>query len=172
MMLRPTRHALIEVALRGTVMAVPGLLLIYAAWSSRVILPAIFGAPLVILGVVILVNSSLARLQLDSGVLQARSLLSRSHVRVDQITKIVPINLSYRRTIYTLWNRSAAMFEVWTEKGPAPFWLNPNVYGQQAIQDLIRELRIEPETAVRERVLEPFSLNRTMGTTPDGDSQR
>lgn len=171
MILRPTRRALTEAALRGTVIALPGLLLIYAAWSSGVILPAIIGAPAVILGVVILANSSLSRLQLDSGVLSARSLLARSHVRIDQITKIVPINLSYRRTLYTLWNRSVAMFEVWTEKGPAPFWLNPHVYGQQAIQDLIGQLRIEPETVVRERVLEPFSLNRTMGITPDGDSQ-
>jgi hypothetical protein len=141
-------------------MALPGLLLVYAAWSSRVINPAIFGTPLVILGLVIFTNSALASLQLNQGVLSARSLLGRGQVDVDQITTVVPINLRYRRTLVMPWNRSAQMFEVRTQHGPTGFWLNPNVYGRQPIEGLLRAMRIEPETIVQNRFIDVFSTNR------------
>ena len=46
---------------------------------------------------------------------------------------------------------------------PLKLWLNPNVYGKQAIQDLIRTMQIEPETVAEERFLQVFSLNRDYG---------
>lgn len=162
--LRPTARAIVFAALRGGAFAVTGLLLIYAAWSSGVVVPAIVGTPALVLGVVIFVNSAVARIDLDSGLLSARTLLGGGQVRIEQITKILPINIGYRRTPFTPWNRSARMFEVWTEKGPVPFWLNPNVYGEEAIQNLIRKLPVTPEAKVHERVLEPFSRNRSMGS--------
>ena len=164
MVLRPTRRALVDASLRATAMALPGLLLVYAAWSSRVITPAIFGTPLIILGVVIFANVALSRIRLVSGVLSARTLLGRGQVRVDQITKVVPTNLSFQRTLFTRWNRSARVFEVRTHGGPAGFWLNPNVYGQHKIEDLIRAIGIQPQALVQDRTLEPFTLDRNNRT--------
>lgn len=134
-------------------MALPGLLLLYAAWSSRVVAPAVFGAPLILLGAVIFANVALSRIQLASGVLSARTLLGRGQVRVDQITRVVPTNLSYERTLFTRWNRSARVFELRTDGGPVGFWLNPNVYGQHSIEALIRAIGIEPEAVVHDRTL-------------------
>jgi len=152
-------------------MAVPGLLLVYAAIASRVILPAVFGAPLAALGLFAFANAAFASVRLDSGVLIGRSLLGRIAVRVDEITRIVPINLSYLPTpdwplgLLLVMGRSrpARMFDVCTGDGPTGLWLNPNVYGKQAIQDLIRTMQIEPETVAEERFLQVFSLNRDYG---------
>lgn len=164
MTLRPTRPALVGAALRSSLMVIPGLLLVYAALSSGVIVPAIFGTALIVLGLVIFTNSALARTQLNGGVLSARSLLGRGQIRVDQITAIVPINLRYRRTFPVMWNRSARMFEVRTRDGPTRFFLNPNVYGNQAIEDLLHAMQIEPESVVQDRFLDVYSTNRDYGS--------
>lgn len=163
MILRPTGRALINAGLRSTVSAVPGLLLVYAAWSSAVIVPAIFGTPLIILGLVIFANAAFASVQLEAGVLTGRSLLGRIAVRVDQISKIVPINLSYRRTLLMPWNRRAKMFDVCTIHGPTGLWLNPNVYGERPIEQLIHAVGVVPQADVENRVLDVLTLNRNYG---------
>jgi hypothetical protein len=145
------------------VAALPGLLLFYPALTSRVITPAIFGTLLVGLGVLMFANQAVSRLQLESNVLSGRSLLSRITVPVNRITRIVPINLSYRRTFLMPWKRTASMFDVCTLDGSTGLWLNPNVYGPRPIQGLIEAMHIEPERVVEERVLDVFSMNRYYG---------
>ena len=142
----------------------PGLLLVYAALTSRVVVPAIVGIALIALGVLIFANTAMARIQLESGVLTGRSLLGRITVPVVEITRIVPINLSYRRTFLMPWKRSARMFDVCTRDGPTGIWLNPNAYGEGSIQGLIKAMNIEPDRAVEDRVLDVFSMNRKYGT--------
>jgi hypothetical protein len=76
---------------------------------------------------------------------------------------MAPINLRYRRTFLMPWNRSARMFEVRTQRGPTGVFLNPNVYGKQGIDDLLRAMRIEPEKTAQDRFLDVFSTNRDYG---------
>jgi len=170
--IRPTPRALLNAAIRYAVMAVPGLLLVYAAVASRVILPGVFGVPLAALGLFAFANAAFASIRFESGVLIGRSLLGRIAVRVDEITRIVPINLSYRpMPVWPLvglwlvmrWSRPARMFDVCTRDGPTGLWLNPNVYGEQAVQNLLRTMHIEPETVAEVRLLQVFSLNRDYG---------
>ena len=163
MTLRPTPRALSGAAVRWSLIAIPGLLLIYAGWSSKVVVPAIFGTLMVVLAAVAFVNSAVARLQFDAGVLTARSLLGQAQIRVDRITGVVPITLRYRRTFPLLWYPSAQMYEIRTHDGPARFFLNPNVYGKQAIEGLLCAMWITPEKTVQERFLDVFSMNRDYG---------
>jgi len=160
MVLRPKGQAVVNAALRATVFAVPGLLLLYAAWSSGAISPAILGAATLLLGLLIFVNSAVARIQLESGILSASTLLGRRQVRVDQITKVVPIDLRYRRTVFTRWNRAARMFEVRTREAPVGFWLNPHVYGEHEVEQLLRAMGIEPDGGVEDRVVDPLRPGR------------
>ena len=144
-------------------MVLPGGLLVYAAWSSAVILPGLIGAPLILLGLLIFANPALSKLQLDSGFLTGKSLLDRRVIPVDQITRIVPVNLRYRRTLLMPWKRSAKMFDVYMKDGPTGLWLNPNLYGEEPIQRLIQAIGVEPEGAVEDRLLDVFSMNRNYG---------
>jgi hypothetical protein len=161
--LRPTRRSIAGSAARAVLMALPGLLLACAAVTSRVIIPAIVGTPLIALGALMFANAALARLRLESSVLTARSLLGRITVPVNQITRVVPINLSYRRSLLMPWKRSARMFDVCTHDGPTGIWLNPNVYGEGPIKSLIDAMHIEPDRLVEDRVLDVFSMNRNYG---------
>ena len=149
-------------------MVLPGSLLVYAAWSSGVVVPGLFGAPLILLGLLIFANPAFSKLQLDSGVLRGRSLLDRRVIQLRDITRIVPIRLTYRRTLLMPWKRSAEMFDVCAEDGPTGFWLNPNLYGVGPIQDLIQAIGIEPEAVVEDRVIEAFSVNRDYGRGGSG----
>jgi hypothetical protein len=161
--LRPTRRSLVNSAARAAVMALPGLLLVYAALASKVIIPAIVGTPLIALAVLMFANAALARLQLESNVLIARSLLGKITVPLNQITRVVPVNLSYRRSVLMPLKRSARMFDVCTSDGPTGIWLNPNVYGDGPIQGLIEAMHIEPDRVAEDRVLDVFSMNRNYG---------
>ncbi len=96
--------------MRWLLAVVPGALLIYAGLSSGVIVPALSGALLAALGVFSFANVAVATVRLDAGTLRGRTLLGRVAVPVDEITRIVPINLRYRRSLWTLWNRSSKMF--------------------------------------------------------------
>jgi hypothetical protein len=60
--------------------------------------------PRVALGIFVFANEAMASVRLDSGSLIGRSLLGRISVPVQQISKVVPINLRYRRTLLTPWN--------------------------------------------------------------------
>jgi len=162
--LRPTRRALAAAALRWALVVVPGVVLIYAGWSSRVVEPALFGAPLVALGIFAFANTAASSLRVQAGVLTGRSLLGRIVVRVDEIERVVPIDISYRRSLLMPWKRSARMFDVCTSKGPTGLWLSPNLYGEAPIDALLEHMRIKPETAVENRVLDPFSRNRDYTT--------
>ena len=55
------------------------------------------------------------------------------------------------------------MFDVCTNDGPTGLWLNPNLYGEQGIQDLLQTMHIQPESVEEDRVLQVFSLNRDYG---------
>lgn len=149
-------------------MVLPGALLVYAAWSSGVVAPGLFGAPLILLGLLIFLNPAFSKLQLDSGVLTGRSLLDRRVIQVRDIARIVPIRLTYRRTLLMPWTRSAEMFEVCAKDGPTGLWLNPSLYGIGSIQGLIQAIGIEPEAVVEDRVLEAFRVNRDYGRGGSG----
>lgn len=164
MILRPTGQALLKAALRAALMVIPGGVLLYAASASGVIVPGVLGALLFFLGLLIFGNPALSHLQFASGVLAGKSLLDRRVIQVDKITKIVPVNLTYRRTLLMPWKRSARMFEVCTEEGPTGLWLNPNLYGEEPIERLIQAIGIEPESRPEERILDAFSTNRKYGT--------
>jgi hypothetical protein len=135
-------------------MVLPGALLVYAAWSSGVIVPGLLGTPLILLGLLIFANPAWSNLKLASGMLVGRSLLGRRAIPVDQITRIVPVRLTYQRTILMPWKRSAEMFDVCTKDGPTGLWLNPNLYGAAPIQNLVQAIGREPEGPVEDRVLE------------------
>lgn len=150
-------------ALGWSLMVVPGLLLIYAGWSGRAVQPALAGAVLVALGVFAFANTAASKLKLDAGMLTGRSLLGHVDVRVDQISRIVPINLKYRRTFLMPWNRSARMFDVCTSRGPTGLFLSPNLYGEAPILALLDRMGVKPEARVEERILEAFSRNRNVG---------
>jgi len=141
-------------------MVLPGALLVYAAWSSGGIVPALFGTPLILLGLLIFANLAWSNLRLDSGVLRGRTLLGRRVVPVAEIARIVPVNLTYRRTPLMPWKRTAKMFDVCTKDGPSGLWLNPNLYGEQPVRRLIQALGVEPEGAVEDRFLDVSGMNR------------
>ena len=141
----------------------PGALLVYAAWSSGVIVPAVFGTPLILLGLLIFANPAWSSLRLDSGDLRGQSLLGRRVIPVAEIARIVPINLTYRRTPLMPWKRSVKVFEVCTKDGPSGLWLNPSLYGEEPVQRLIQALGVEPEGGVEDRSLDVFSMNRNYG---------
>ena len=131
---------------------------------SRVVQPALFGAPLAALGIFAFANTAASYLRFEEGVLTGRSLLGRIDIPADEIARIVPINLSYRRSLLMPWKRSARMFDVCTSKGPSGLWLSPNLYGEAPIRALLERMHIKPETAVEDRVLDPFSRNRDYTT--------
>ena len=59
------------------VMVVPGFLLVYAAFASRVVTPGVIGAPLLAIGLFAFANSLFSSLRLESGVLSGGSLRVR-----------------------------------------------------------------------------------------------
>lgn len=164
MTLRPTGRALAGAALRWAVAVVPGGLLIYAGVSGRVVQPALFGSLLVALGMFAFANAAGSYLRVEAGALTGRSLLGRVEIQVDEIARVVPINLSYRRALLMPWKRTARMFEVCTAKGPTDLWLSPYLYGEAPIDALLRHMHIEPETSVQDRVIDVFSRNRGSAT--------
>ena len=134
---------------------VPGILLIYAGWSSRVLPLALLGGSLAVLGLFAFANTAASTFRLDGGTLTSRSLLTRVEVPVDQIARVVSIDLTYRRTILMPWNRTARMFEVCTSDGPTGLRLNPNLYGDRPLYTLLSQLHVGPETRIEIRVIDP-----------------
>ena len=108
-------------------------------------------------------NSAFSYLRLDRGLLRGRSLLGRIDVPVEQITRIVPVNLSYNQTVQLPWNRSARVFEVCTSNGPTGLFLSPVLYGASGIERLLDQVDVKPETVVENRVLGVFSRNSDYG---------
>lgn len=106
--------ALFKLAVRWSLMLVPGALLVYAGWSSGVIVPTLVGALAVLLALFAFTNVAVARIRLQSGALSGRTLLGRVEVPVNEITKIVPVNLGYRGTrgAWIPWNRPVRAFDV------------------------------------------------------------
>lgn len=157
--LRPTRRALVITALRYAILVVPGILLIYAGWSGQVVQTALFGVPLIALGAFAFANAAVSYLRVEGGMLTGRSLLGRVDIRVDEIARVTPINISYRRSLLMPWKRAANIFEVCDSKGPTGLWLSPRLYGEAPIRALLDEMRVRPETVVEYRVLDVLSRN-------------
>jgi hypothetical protein len=139
---------------------VPGALLVYAGWSNGVIEPSLFGAPALAVGLFAFANAATSHLSLEAGVLTGRSLLGRIDVRVDEIKRIVPITVTWRRTFPIVWMPTIRMFDVCGSDGPTGLWLNPNRYGEAQIARLLGEIHLKPEVSVEDRVLDIFSRNR------------
>ena len=158
--IRPTGRALVIAALRYGLLLLPGLLLVYAGWSSGVVQPGLFGAPLTVLALFAFANTAASYVRVHDGTLTGRSLLGRIDVRVADIARVVPINLSYRRSLLFPWKRSARAFDVCTSTGPTGLWLSPKLYGQAPIRALLESIDIEPQTAIEDRILDPLSSNR------------
>jgi hypothetical protein len=135
-------------------------LLIYAGWSGRLLTPALFGGLLAALGLFAFANTAASTFRLDSGTLTGRSLLNRVEVPVDQITGVVPIDLTHLRTILMLWNRRARIYDVCTSSGPTGLRLNPYLYGDRPLYALLRQIHVGPETSIEIRVLDPRGGDR------------
>ena len=142
---------------------VPGILLIYGGWAGRVLPPALFGGLLTALGIFAFANTAASTFRLDSGTLTGRSLLSRVEIPVDQITGVVPIDLTPLRTILMPWKRGARMYDVCTSNGPTGLRLNPYLNGDRPLYTLLRQIHVGPETRIEIRVLDPRSGNRDSG---------
>jgi hypothetical protein len=145
---------------------VPGTALLYAGISARVIIPVILGSILIGLAAVIVGNVAVMRVRLDSGELSAGSLFVHSQVPIDAITRIQPIKIRYRRTLLIPWNRGARVYEIWTGDRVTEIWLNPNVFGDQPIRDVIGAIGVKPGEETTDRELDVFSLNRDYASRP------
>ena len=139
--LRPVRSVLVQQFLRAGPAAAAGALMIWGGIYSGNAFPWLLGVAFLALAVVIAGNLLFASMRLEGGVLSSRTLLNRRSVSVAEIAEIVPFDPTFVwKSVFRERPHRLPILDVRTRRGSAGIWLNPEVYGEPAIEGLVEAL--------------------------------
>lgn len=139
--LKPVPSAVIQQFLRAIPAFGAAGLMFWGGISSGNAVPWLIGLASLGLGILIATNLLFASMRLQEGVLTSSTLLHRRAVKVADITGIVPFHSTFIwKSMFRDRSHRLPIFDVRTQRGSARIWLNPEVYGEPAIEALIEEI--------------------------------
>jgi len=84
-------------------------------------------------------------MRLQEGVLKSSTLLNRRAVKVADISDIVPFQPTFIwKSVFRDRSHRLPIFDVRTQRRSVGIWLNPEVYGELAVEALIQALDRQP----------------------------